>query len=234
MDHDGGELERARNCETSPDELGRLACSENIDVALAALENPNTPDWAKSRIRMRTSETIPKGFQSAEILPRVTRPIDPIRLRRIASAEVQLAGIGSRIIAFMIDVFFAFLSAILLAFAVALLSALSDNDALMTNPMTLIGFWALYLAYWFVSYAMWGQTLGMWAAKIRVIDLINAGNPTWGRSILRAVLLQFWLLPFGAIILLIWTGTEADKRGPHDLLGRDLVVTTFNGRSVTT
>ena len=140
---------------------------------------------------------------------------------------VVLGGIGYRLLAYVIDVVLAFLTAFAVVLPVTLLTYISEY----LGPLITIAWVLGFLGYWAVSYAKWGRTLGMRLCDLRVIDSLTAENLSWGRAALRSIVLTLVCVPFGWIIWLVWTASSDRRQGPQDLAGRSLVIVQTKGFS---
>lgn len=229
------DLDRAQDPSTPPDDLGKLACSDDQAVALAAADNPNTPGWAKLRVQTRMGRSSPVRFDTESAPPRRAPSFDDRKIRSTAAGRVHLADGWSRFFGYLLDLVIAFVGSFVVPLPLTIVFVApnaSESLVAVVGVLTFVTFWGTYLAYFAVSYRNWGQTLGMRLMSIRVLDTISGANLSWGRSIARALVLQLWVLPFAWIVYLIWTFSDTDKRGPQDLAGRDFVVSVASGRKV--
>ncbi|HUP85507.1 MAG TPA: RDD family protein [Acidimicrobiales bacterium] len=113
----------------------------------------------------------------------------------------QLAEIGPRVVAFLIDWVGAYV-AMFLVFAVvgALLSAISDALGALFG---LLGFVA-YLGFWFwqvYQEGTTGQTIGKRMQNVKLVGLENGGQPVgfgmaFARNFVNGICGLFWLFPF--------------------------------------
>ena len=214
------EVTKASDPTTSPDELGKLACSEVEAVAEAAAANPNTPAWAKSRFAKRQAAAT--GVNLATQQARAVGHLNDKLVRDLQFGRIQLAGGWDRFFAYAIDLVMALIAAFVAAIPVAIaVSAAPESLSLLTASTLVLTFFA----YFAVPYHLWGQTLGMRLLKIKVVDRKTGDHLTWSRAIFRALVLNVgWHIPFGWLIYLIWTFNDAEKRGPMDLAGGSVVV----------
>ena len=214
------DVRKASDPTTSPDELGKLACSDVEAVAEAAADNPNTPAWAKSRFGARQAVTSNVDLARRDVA--AVGYVNDKLVRELPFGRVQLASGGDRFFAYAIDWVVASIVAFVAAIPVVIgLSAFPESlGVLITSTFVLT-----YFAYFAVPYQIWGQTLGMRILKFKVVDRKTGGNLTWARAVLRAIVLNLALIvPFGWLIYPIWTFNDAEKRGPMDLAGSTVVV----------
>lgn len=89
------DLEQARNVSTPSDVLGKLALSENPEVAAAAAANPNTPDWALRRAGSTRPASdaapTPPSFNSAAAKANVVAGASDAQVNRLISAQLASA-----------------------------------------------------------------------------------------------------------------------------------------------
>jgi uncharacterized RDD family membrane protein YckC len=150
---------------------------------------------------------------------------------------IVLAGIGTRIAAFLVDVFV--LSA--LAIVITLVSAGVIGDVGGANLAASILVAVVAVAYFAVAWVSpWAATPGQRLAGMRVVDATTLGRIGAGRAIVRSLALgsAFTLLSFAAplsrfvdVLVVIWSlvllGSalfDARRRGVHDRWTRTLVV----------
>lgn len=57
------DLQIAEDPETSEDELGKLAFTDDPEVAVAVMKNPKTPEWAKRRLASRQEPHIQRALE---------------------------------------------------------------------------------------------------------------------------------------------------------------------------
>ncbi|MEU6575898.1 RDD family protein [Streptomyces sp. NPDC046805] len=89
----------------------------------------------------------------------------------------------------------------------------------------------LYVAYDTILTATWGQTLGKRLMGMRVANLDNGATPSWGTSLVRALVL--WI-PFAFCCACIWTAIAGGwsyfdrpyKQGLDDKAAKTVVVST--------
>lgn len=130
------------------------------------------------------------------------------------SAPALLGGLGTRLVAAMIDIVLP-----LIALGVALL--LPDSSS-RNAVMVLVGFcFGLYLiSFW----ATTGQTIGMRSVGLRVVRASDGEPLGWAHALLRLVAcypaLQAFFLGF------VWAAHDPRKRGWHDLAAGSVVVLT--------
>jgi len=223
---------RAKDPNTPSKELSEIAVGPDRNAALATVENPSTPEWARRRASWRAYRFVDRD--------------DPEwrNIRETEAGPVELANIPTRGFMFwFVDTTIAFLLTALAAgvpAGAALLGVLLGGFAigLPENVVQILGFIvyfsliiAVYLAYFAVSYVRWGRTLGMRWASLRVIDQTTAENLTWGRAWLRSLILNVALV---TPMQFVWWGLTANdmKQGPHDQAARSLVVRAPKGQAV--
>ena len=222
---------RAKDPNTPSKELSAIAVGPDRNAALAAVDNPSTPEWARRRASWRAYRFVGRDPEWRNI-------------RDTEAGPVELATIPTRGFMFwFVDTTIAFFLTALLAgvpATAALLGVLSGGLAigLPENVVVILAFIvyfsliiAVYLAYFAVSYVKWGRTLGMRWASLRVIDQTTAANLTWGRAWLRSLILNVALV---TPMQFVWWGLTANdmKQGPHDQAARSLVVKAPKGQAV--
>ena len=148
-----------------------------------------------------------------------------------------LAGIGTRIAAFLVDVFV--LSA--LAIVITLVSASVVGDVGIADLVASILVAVVAVAYFAAAWVTpWGATPGQRLAAMRVVDASTLGRIGAGRAIVRSLALgsAFTLLSFATplsryvdVLVVIWSCVllgsvlfDARRRGVHDRWTRTLVV----------
>jgi uncharacterized RDD family membrane protein YckC len=148
-----------------------------------------------------------------------------------------LAGIGTRIAAFLVDVFI--LSA--LAIVITLISASVIGDVVVADLVASILVAVVAIAYFAVAWITpWAATAGQRLAGMRVVDATSLGRIGAGRAIVRSLALgsAFTLLSFATplsryvdVLVIIWSCVllgsvlfDARRRGVHDRWTRTLVV----------
>jgi len=224
---------RAKDPNTPSKELSAIAVGPDRNAALAAVDNPSTPEWARRRASWRAYRFVGRDPEWRNI-------------RDTEAGPVELATIPTRGFMFwFVDTTIAFFLTALLAgvpATAALLGVLSGGLAigLPENVVVILAFIvyfsliiAVYLAYFAVSYVKWGRTLGMRWASLGVIDQTTADNLTWGRAWLRSLILNVALVP---PMQFVWWGLTANdmKQGPHDQAANSLVVEAPKGQPILT
>jgi len=148
-----------------------------------------------------------------------------------------LAGIGTRIAAFLVDVFI--LSA--LAIVITLVSASVIGDVGIADLVASILVAVLAVAYFAVAWVTpWAATPGQRLAGMRVVDSTSVGRIGAGRAIVRSLALgsAFTLLSFATplsryvdVLVVVWSCVllgsvlfDSRRRGVHDRWTRTLVV----------
>jgi uncharacterized RDD family membrane protein YckC len=148
-----------------------------------------------------------------------------------------LAGIGTRIAAFLVDVFV--LSA--LAIVITLVSAGVIGDVDVANVVASVLVAVVAVGYFAAAWVSpWAATPGQRLAGMRVVDATTLGRIGAGRAIVRSLALgsAFTLLSFAAplsryvdVLAVIWSCVllgsvlfDARRRGVHDRWTRTLVV----------
>jgi len=220
---------RAKDPNTPPAELFAIAMGPDRDAALAAVDNPSTPEWARRQAAWR-------AYRFAGRHPEWRN------IRGTGAGPVELATIPSRgFIYVLVDTTIAVILALVVWVIFALsVSLIGSTLGLPEDPyltiMSLISwplFLVVYLGYFTVSYAKWGRTLGMRWISARVIDENTAENLTWGRAWLRSLVLNLAALPFIGFVW--WALTSNDmKQGPHDKAAKSLVVEAPKGQPILT
>jgi uncharacterized RDD family membrane protein YckC len=148
-----------------------------------------------------------------------------------------LGGIGTRLAAFLVDLFILGCAAI----AISLLSSSLIADPGFSNVVAAVGSAALAVAYFAVAWiSPWSATPGQRLASLRVVDVATLQPIDPGRAVIRSLLLgsALNLLSFAAPIarligalLIIWpfvlfatTVYGPRRQGLHDRWTRTLVV----------
>ena len=145
--------------------------------------------------------------------------------------SVELAGVGSRLLARIIDALVFIVPVVVWAIATIDFDDNSDEAAGIPIGSTLL-FLAIGLIYEVWMIAAKGQTLGKMATRIKVIRADNGELPGWSNAFNR------WLLPgfFGAasafipivglVSLLIYLSLlwGKNRQGWHDMVAKTLVV----------
>lgn len=102
-------------------------------------------------------------------------------------------------------------------------SGRSRDDPL--NGVAFLVICLVYLAYFAGSYHWLGRTIGMRLGRLYVVGIDSGGNLSWGRALLRALVLG---IGSGCgLMTIIWvavTATSASKQGPHDSAARSVVL----------
>ena len=140
---------------------------------------------------------------------------------------IKFAGHGSRLGAYIIDVFIQIGVGIAVSFIVGILFlTASDNSgggiAALGVVIGVLGYFLFSLFYFPFFWARGGQTPGMKAAEIRVVRDVDGGPLSVGTAILRLV--GFWISAFVLYIGFAWILVDARRRGWADLLAGTCVV----------
>ena len=86
-----------------------------------------------------------------------------------------------------------------------------------------------FIAYFTCSYRWWGRTPGMMMGRLYVIGIDTGTKLTWGRALLRALLLALGnLCGFMTLIWLVTTASSVSKQGPHDSAAHSIVLRRFS------
>ena len=122
------------------------------------------------------------------------------------SFDYQVAGLGTRAIAQVLDLLI--VTGILIAISLAAAGAgLATNSSLLSDLILLIGFFVTIFGYFWVSEAIWsGQTLGKRAFRLRAVG--DRGEPlTFLQAGIRNIVRIVDFLPYGygvgAVVLFI-------------------------------
>jgi len=218
---------RAKDPNTPPAELFAIAMGPDRNAALAAVDNPSTPEWARRQAAWRAYTFAGRHPEWRNI-------------RGTGAGPVELATIPSRgFIYVLVDTTIAVILTLIVWAATVLLLGFGGRAlGLPENAYVAIGTiltWPLvigvYLGYFAVSYAKWGRTIGMRWISARVIDENTAENLTWGRAWLRSLVLNLAAFPFVGFLWWALTSNEM-KQGPHDKAAKSLVVDAPKGQAV--
>lgn len=130
----------------------------------------------------------------------------------------SIAGIGTRIIAFLIDGFVYFL---LYSGVVFALQATGIPDDSPVYSIVLVGGVFVYFALWF---GFLGRSFGQLVMGLHIVQINTNGRLTWGASLLRALILFLNWLPLVTLILLVMTWSDRGGQGPQDKAAKDVVL----------
>lgn len=130
----------------------------------------------------------------------------------------SIAGIGTRIIAFLIDGFIYFLLYSGIVFA---LQAAGIPDDAPVYSIVLVGGVFVYFALWF---GFLGRSFGQLVMGLHIVQIPTNGRLTWGASLLRALILFLNWLPVVTLILLVMTWSDRGGQGPQDKAVKDVVL----------
>jgi uncharacterized RDD family membrane protein YckC len=135
---------------------------------------------------------------------------------QFGQGRVELAGLGSRLLAQVIDLFWLLPLSILLGAVAAFANGgeMSAGGELMAN---LIGA-LVVLLFWAERQA----TPGKMVLGLRIVDVATGGTPTIGRLTLRYVGYLVAALPLGLGFL--WALWDRQRQGWHDKMAGTLVV----------
>ena len=145
--------------------------------------------------------------------------------------SVELAGVGSRLLARIIDALVFVVPVVVLVIATADFDDNSDEAAGVPLGFTLL-FLAIGLIYEVWMIAARGQTLGKMATRIKVVRADNGELPGWSNSFSRWILPGFFgaaaafipivgLVPLLIYLSLLW---GKNRQGWHDMVAKTLVV----------
>ena len=137
----------------------------------------------------------------------------------IPSASGELASVGLRLVAIVIDGFLIGIINFGLTFLFAVLLAGSDTAGLLFSFLPMLVTWS-YLVTMDVKF---GATLGKKALGLRVQNMSTGENLTWLEAILRETVGRF----VSALVLglgYFWVLWDKDKQGWHDKIAKSVVV----------
>ncbi len=143
----------------------------------------------------------------------------------VSETGIELAGIGARIAALMIDQFVlgGFMMAIFMVLGVIIAAVRPAPDS-MAMPILVFAFYGLFFAGIFCYHALmlqWkGQTLGKMALKIKVVSP-EGGPITPGQAWIRVLV---WFFLSGCFIDYIPALFNKEKMAIHDMAARTRVV----------
>lgn len=134
---------------------------------------------------------------------------------------VELASIGKRAVAFLVDELL--LTLLFIAVLWESLSGVSTaEEMLMVTNAYVFEYMGIKVLYQTFFVALYGATLGKMAMKIRVVSMHDGEIPSWGASFNRAVfrILSEMLFYLG----FIWAAFDPGRQGWHDRTAATLVV----------
>jgi uncharacterized RDD family membrane protein YckC len=140
---------------------------------------------------------------------------------------VRFAGIGQRIIGYIIDGFVVGILGTVVFFVLGLLAAALSSagaDALagISALLMVVAFFGIMLLYFPYFWQASGQTPGMKLMRIRVVRDADGGPITWGPAVIR--LIGFWVSSFVFYIGFLWVFVDKRRRGWFDLMAGTCVV----------
>ncbi len=135
--------------------------------------------------------------------------------------QSQLAGVGGRLLAYIIDAVVIAVAAIVVGIVGAILSAI--HLGVLTALLFLLLYVAavVYMPYFWVTRA--GQTIGMQSMHIKVVKT-DGGPITVGTAVLRVIGFIVDNIIFGLPIGLLWCLWDPQKQCWHDKIASTLVV----------
>lgn len=137
----------------------------------------------------------------------------------VQSGTLDLAGLGRRLAAAIVDGFIIWMVFVAFGIVMALIGSAARN--LAVSLVLQLVMWALSVSYQAVMLAMRGQTLGKMALKVKVVNAdgssISPGQ-AWGRELARVVLGLLCIVDY---IPLFFTD---EKTSIHDMAAKTRVV----------
>lgn len=144
-----------------------------------------------------------------------------------------VASVWSRLWALAIDLLFTFILAAPLLLLLELVSPSSPGSS--STAISLPSLLLTQVIYFTVCYSAFGHTVGMLAARIDVVSISTQGSKlSLSASLLRSLVLCVSLVvPFLALVWLIWTSSSSTRRGPQDLASGSAVLRATKGQRVS-
>ncbi len=133
----------------------------------------------------------------------------------------QLAGLGGRLLAYIIDALLIFAAAIVVVIIAAILNAIHLGAVGVILFIALYVGAIVYQPYCWVARA--GQTIGHQAMHMRVVKM-DGGPITIGTAIVRVIGFIVDSIIFGLPIGLLWCLWDAKKQCWHDKIANTVVV----------
>lgn len=135
-----------------------------------------------------------------------------------------VASVWSRLWALAIDLVITFILAVPLLLLLELVAPASSGSS--STATSLPSLLLAQVIYFTVCYAAFGYTVGMWAARINVVSINTQGSKlSLSAALLRSLVLCVSLVvPFLALVWLIWTSSSSTRRGPQDLASGSAVL----------
>jgi len=131
---------------------------------------------------------------------------------------VAFASLGSRLVAYIVDV--------IVTIAVSIVLGIVGVALVFVLPiLSIIPFLAIFIVSFVYFPYYWqrsGQTPGMRMMNIKVVRDSDGGPLSWGSAILR--LIGYWVSGFVFYIGYIWIFIDKRKRGWHDLIAGTVVI----------
>ena len=145
--------------------------------------------------------------------------------------SVELAGVGSRLLARIVDILIFAVPVVVLVIATTDFDDNSDEAAGIPIGSTLL-FLAIGLIYEVWLIAAKGQTLGKMATRIKVIRADNGELPGWSNSFNRWILPGFFgaasafipIVAFVSLLIYLSLVWGKNRQGWHDMVAKTLVV----------
>ena len=140
--------------------------------------------------------------------------------RRLDSEELKLAPFGKRALALFLDDLI--VSGLIF---IALFDNLSSDNIAQTIDAinkAILFIILVKIAYQAVFVALYGATLGKMALRIRVVDANSLDNPTWTKSIIRALVRVVSEMIF--YIGFAWAISNPLRQTWHDKAAKTLVL----------
>jgi uncharacterized RDD family membrane protein YckC len=139
--------------------------------------------------------------------------------------EIQVVGIGRRLVATVLDAVVVVAGSMLGATAAGVLGlvlAMFSPDATAVADRFVIAFGLVFSILYFIGcWAKGGQTLGDFGAMIRVVS--RDGSPvTWGQATLRYIGYIISAIPLSLGFL--WIAIDGRRQGWHDKIARTYVI----------
>ena len=193
------------------------------DLTKGAREDPATTP---------SGPIVSAGVGAAPVEWTPARPA-PARVDEVADGLV-VVGVGTRVAAYLLDVFI--LGWIAITIDLALRSSVAQANVISPTVITVIG-----VGYFVLSWiSPWSATPGQRLAGLRVVDANSLGPIGFGRALVRALLLGWafdllsFAVPYGSFIgmillfysfgLLATAMTNPRRQALHDRLTRTLVI----------
>jgi len=193
------------------------------DRAASPAEDPTTP----------SGPILGAGVGAAPVEWAPARPTPPGRPGEVADGLV-VAGVGTRVAAYLLDAFV--LGSVAITIDLALRSTSAQVNVVTPTLATLVG-----VGYFVLSWVSpWSATPGQRLAGLRVVDATSLGPIGPGRALVRALVLGWafdllsFVVPYGNLIgivlifyslgLLVSAMADGRRQGLHDRLTRTLVI----------